>query len=449
MDYSSSQRLIITIAVIAIVIWHYYISMTLVRSSSLFGASALTIYPKVLHTRTITIPIRTRHQIQLIQRTMTTLHNINTNTINLNNNINNINDNTNNINNNNNNDNINNNNNNDDNAVLSQVRKEAIFFLQQNQISDNVETSVDHLLAHVLNLPWNDGYRQIKQLQMQMQQQQRILSPNELDLFQQLLQRRVLQEPLQYILGKWDFLDYTIQIRPPLLCPRPETEELVLLVANEISTLLATRNNNQNIIRVLDVGCGTGVIGIALCHRFPQVHVTAIDVEPIAIQTSMENAHNILPSQDHHRYCALLSSAAALDGQEYPFDIVVSNPPYIPTADMEGLEATVKDFESHVALDGGPDGLQVVREIVSQLPLWCHSPGCGVGHPRSSSSSSKLSSSLCWMEVDPSHPLLLQTWLEANASNTSNNDNNNNHVTFVSGHLDMFGLPRFVKLQIN
>ena len=342
----------------------------------------------------------------------------------------------------------NNNNNNSNNTFVSQVRQDAILFLQQNHVSDDVETCVDHLLAHVLNLSWKDGYRQIRQLQLQQQQ---ILSQNDLVLFQQLLQRRVLQEPLQYILGKWDFLDYTIQIRPPLLCPRPETEELVLLVADEISTLLATRNNNINnnkhdIIRVLDVGCGTGVIGIALCHRFPQVHVTAIDVEPIAIQTSMENAHCILSSQDHHRYCALLSSAAALDALEHPFDIVVSNPPYIPTADMEGLEATVKNFESHVALDGGPDGLQVVREIVSQLPLWCHSHGVGdsvVGCPGSSSSSS----SSCWMEVDPSHPLILQKWLEGNA--TINNNHHNNHVSFVSGHSDMFGLPRFVKLQIN
>ena len=92
---------------------------------------------------------------------------------------------------------------------------------------------------------------------------------------------------------------------------------------------------------------------------------------------------------------------------------------------MAGLDANVVDFESHTALCGGQDGLDVVRDIIAQLPRWCN-PGAP-----------------CWMEVDPIHPRLLETWLETNSAGGHDQD-----VVFVSGHKDMFGLDRFVKLQV-
>lgn len=285
--------------------------------------------------------------------------------------------------------------------------------------------AVEQLLAHTLKLSWDNGYRLIRN----NQQPYRYLTMDQLQTFQRYLHRRgKCHEPLQYILGQWDFLDITLQVRSPLLCPRPETEELVLMVAEEITnirtaTRTATHKQPSTTIRILDVGCGTGAIGIALLHSLPKdaaIHVTAIDVEPIAISTSTMNAKTIL-SEGSSKYQTIQCSAAEYQPDDGLFDLVVSNPPYIPTADMEGLDKTVRDFESHTALCGGIDGLNVIRDIIYQLPHWCV-PGA-----------------FCFMEVNPSHTSMVKTWLEHDTTIG---------VDFVSGHQDMFGLDRFVKLQV-
>jgi len=198
------------------------------------------------------------------------------------------------------------------------------------------------------------------------------------------------------------------------LCPRPETEELVMRVVESV----------EKPDRILDIGCGTGCIGIALADLLPSSQVIALDIEPIAIATAEENAEAILGTDWKERYRATLTSAEDYELSEDadPFDVIVSNPPYIPAADMKTLDANVVQFESEAALCGGHDGLDVIRIIVRKLPSWCRT------------------GAICWMEVDPSHPSLLQTWLE--------NEGNELGVEFESHHKDIFGLDRFVKLRI-
>jgi release factor glutamine methyltransferase len=284
-----------------------------------------------------------------------------------------------------------------------------------------------------MNLSWDDGFRQIRDLSID-----RPVSLDEQHVFQTYLERRANHEPLQYILGQWDFLDYTLTIRSPLLCPRPETEELVLMVVNDIRTTTAlARPRPARPCRILDVGCGTGAIGIALCALLPNVHVTAMDIEPVAVTTSNENARRIL-GETQNQYRAILCSATDFppknedgDGEGLLlWDAVVSNPPYIPTLDMTDLDETVVNFESHEALCGGPDGLDVVRDIIAKLPTWCN--------PEAP----------CWMEVDPSHPRSLERWLGTSNSTDSTDGDHDQDVIFVSGHKDMFGLDRFVKLKV-
>jgi release factor glutamine methyltransferase len=300
------------------------------------------------------------------------------------------------------------------NWTVEQAIKYSIHKLEKGGVIEP-NLSVRHLLASSLDLSWETGFRDIIDDRSKLQQQ--CLTSEQAQDFTMKLQRRMNHEPIQYILGQWDFLDYTITIRPPLLCPRPETEELVERVVAEMTT------NISSSIRILDVGCGTGVIGLSLAKRIPSATVVAIDVEPVAIATSLENVGRILGADpvEANRYAATLVSAADFSPVDPVFDLVVSNPPYIPRADMATLSTDVVRYESEDALCGGEDGLDVVRTIIHQLPNWCRS------------------GAICWMEVDPSHPTLIRDWLDSNPDLG---------VQFESTFKDMFGKDRFVKISV-
>ena len=278
---------------------------------------------------------------------------------------------------------------------------------------DEPEESVHHILAKVLNLSWETGFRELRSMQGDSSDLARQrLSPAQCTHLATLLQRRQQHEPIQYIMGQWDFLEHVYEIVPPLLCPRPETEELVLYA----------RQSNPEARRILDVGCGTGCIGISLAHAMPDAHVTALDVEYVAVETSRRNARRIL-GDAATRYRALLCPAAdyQLDAEEERCDLVVSNPPYIPAKDMDTLDLVVSKWESPQALCGGDDGMDVIRTIVQKLPEWTLRGGD------------------CWMEVDPTHPALLKEWLDKEVPSLG--------VSFVESIRDLQGLDRFVHLR--
>jgi len=334
--------------------------------------------------------------------------------------------------------------------TVDRILKESTRQLTVANVTEP-DWSVQHLLADSLQLSWKTGFREI------LNEGSTIVTAEQARDFQIKLHRRLQHEPLQYILGQWDFLDYTINIKPPLLCPRPETEELVMRILDEARTVASSSSASSSSsfssrpIRILDVGCGTGVIGLSLLaasttpkyERYWNVgFVQAIDIDPVAIETSLENAVRILggnnddkQSQQQQgdgsllsRYEPTLCSAEdyTIDDPEHgTFDIVLSNPPYIPRADMDGLSEDVRGYENDFALCGGEDGMDVIRIIVLQLRYWCHS------------------GSTCWMEVDPTHPRLIEEWLseESEESKTLG-------VVFEAGYQDMFGNDRFVKLRV-
>ena len=323
----------------------------------------------------------------------------------------------------------------DDNEAKRTVRDAytmSVRQFQQQEISEP-DWSAAHLLASALNLPWSNGFSQIQQQAANNNNRnlllEQVLTKNEWDTYQSMVQRRLQDEPLQYILGKWDFLNYEqIVIRPPLLCPRPETEELVELVRND----LKQKQQQSSPLRLLEIGAGTGVIGISLADMIPSATVIAMDIEPVAVQTSLENAKLILGSRFHKRYSVVECSAqdytiasegstAKANEQKQQFDLVVSNPPYIPEPDMSTLSRDVVEYESDQALCGGKDGMDVIRVIVQK---WATEWG-------------KKHDSVCWMEVDPTHPGLLHTWLEQRQELG---------VFVDSVHKDLSGRDRFVKL---
>jgi release factor glutamine methyltransferase len=167
-----------------------------------------------------------------------------------------------------------------------------------------------------------------------------------------LLARRAQGEPIQYITGETEFYGLPFRISCDVLIPRPETEHLVEKV------LELTRNFTTP--RIVDVGTGSGAIAVALAHKLPQAQITAVDISPPALALAHRNAEqNSVASRIRFLPGDLLTPVAAEQ-----FDIVVSNPPYVPSADRASLAVEVRDYEPALALFAGDDGLQVYRRLI-------------------------------------------------------------------------------------
>jgi len=173
-----------------------------------------------------------------------------------------------------------------------------------------------------------------------------------------LLARRLAGEPLAYIIGSWEFYGIPIEVTRDVLIPRMDTEVLVGQAIAMAKWLPAGS-------RVLDLCCGSGCVGLAIAKSLPQVKVVMVDVSPEAMKVSRANV--VLNKLTSRVTCAVVdakrSPPYSLLGE---FDLIVSNPPYIPTGDIAWLDDTVRNHEPVLALDGGPDGLDFYRLIASE-----------------------------------------------------------------------------------
>jgi release factor glutamine methyltransferase len=157
-----------------------------------------------------------------------------------------------------------------------------------------------------------------------------------------LLDRRARREPLAYVLGEWGFRHLTLRTDARALVPRPETETVVERALALIAGIEAPR--------VLDVGTGCGAIALAVAHERPDAIVTATDVSPAALELARENAERLA-------LAVQFVEARLLDGLAGPFDLVVSNPPYVGADELPGLEPEVREWEPRVAVvDEGQTG---------------------------------------------------------------------------------------------
>lgn len=181
-------------------------------------------------------------------------------------------------------------------------------------------------------------------------QKDRALTEDERALLAGMLSRRLSGEPLQYILGEWDFMGYPIAVNEAVLIPRSDTE-CVVERAGELARAAGLRT-------ALDLCTGSGCIAVALERRYG-LAVTASDVSAEALAVAERNLHT-------NRCQATLVQSDLFEHINGPFDLIVSNPPYIPDGDIDGLQREVKDHEPHLALCGGTDGLDFYRRIAKE-----------------------------------------------------------------------------------
>jgi len=179
------------------------------------------------------------------------------------------------------------------------------------------------------------------------------LAAEQVRAFQSLVERRVAQEPLQYLTGQQEFFGLELRVTAATLIPRPETELLVEAVLEFAATLPTTP-------RIVDVGTGSGAIALALAKHIPTAHVTAVDLSAEALEVACANAGSLGLAQ---RIRFLQSDLLSAFGDER-FEVIVSNPPYVATADAATMGAEVVEHEPHGALFAGADGLDVYRRLI-------------------------------------------------------------------------------------
>ena len=170
-----------------------------------------------------------------------------------------------------------------------------------------------------------------------------------------LVRRHLAGEPMAYLLGQWDFYDMTLTVTPDVLIPRDDTMAVTELAVKKALFL------DQN-PRILDLGTGSGCIGIAIARRVPDAKLTLADVSQAALRVAKKNVTDLkLTGRVTCVPADMKKPAAPFLGK---FDLIVSNPPYVTTGEMETLDVSVKDYEPRLALDGGEDGLDYYRAIV-------------------------------------------------------------------------------------
>jgi release factor glutamine methyltransferase len=190
----------------------------------------------------------------------------------------------------------------------------------------------------------------------QLADPERALTPAQQAAFDALVQRRLANEPIQYITGEQEFYGLALRVTPTVLIPRPETEQLVEAVLAELDA--------KQPLRILDVGTGSGAIAIALARHLPHARVTAVDLSAAALEVAASNAvRHALAGRIRFIESDLLD---ALLPDELHLDVIVSNPPYVPTADRASLHPQVREHEPAAALFAGPDGLDVYRRLIPQ-----------------------------------------------------------------------------------
>ena len=232
-------------------------------------------------------------------------------------------------------------------------------YLKDHQI-ENPRLNAELLLSRTLGLSREELYLRLRSP----------IRKEEKETFERLIKRRISGEPLQYILGHQEFWSIDFRVDPRVLIPRPETE---LLVEQTLSILSGISFKRSPV--VLEIGTGSGAVAISLAKEMENIFLVATDISREALTLAKENAKS---SDVLHRIKFVngnLFDPFRLSKEKEPFDLILSNPPYITCSEIEGLAKEVKDYEPTIALNGGEDGLTFYRKIISHAPFYLKKGG--------------------------------------------------------------------------
>ena len=231
-------------------------------------------------------------------------------------------------------------------TVLDVLRLSTGYLGEHGSTTPRLDAEL--LCAHVLGIRRLDVYLQFD----------RPLRDAELDAARELVRRRGRGEPVAYLTGVRDFYGRAFAVTPAVLIPRPETETLVGVALQHV----LARSDGMRNLRVVDLGTGSGCVAVSLAAEVAELRVVATDVSAAALEVAEDNARRHGVSE--RVGFALGSWGEALDGAA---DLVVSNPPYVTVDELAHADRDVRDYEPHVALLGGDDGLGAYRALIGSL----------------------------------------------------------------------------------
>ena len=233
-------------------------------------------------------------------------------------------------------------------TVLEAIQRSTDFLGRKGVDSPRLQTEL--LLAHLLKQPRMRLYLEFE----------RVLTPAEVDAFRELIKRRGQREPLQHIVGSTSFCGLEIAVNRDVLIPRPETELLAergWTFLNQLSTI------NSPPSTALEFGTGSGCVAIALACKCPAAEIYAIDISAEALVLARQNAARHVVAG---RIQFLHGDGFAAAPEGVRFDLIISNPPYIPTGEIASLQPEVREHDPRRALDGGSDGLDYGRRLAAE-----------------------------------------------------------------------------------
>jgi release factor glutamine methyltransferase len=225
--------------------------------------------------------------------------------------------------------------------IVTVLKRTQEYFRKQGIDSARIDAEI--LLCHCLELNRMQLYLQFD----------RPLTEQELERIRPLVRRRGNREPVAWIIGSKGFYEHEFIVKPNLLCPRPDTETLVQ------TTLELIPEDKEYFIA--DIGCGTGCIGLSILLARPKSKLYAVDISQAAIDCTKENVQKFSLSE---RVAVLRGEYLNPIPKNRSIDILVSNPPYIPSKDIDDLQPEVSQHEPRIALDGGTDGLSVYNILI-------------------------------------------------------------------------------------
>ncbi len=243
--------------------------------------------------------------------------------------------------------------------TILEVLNWSTNYLEEHRV-ENPRLNAELLLARSLHLSREGLYMRLYD---QLEEQDK-------EVLEKLMQRRISGEPLQYILEQQEFWSLDFRVDPRVLIPRPETELLV-----EQSLLILSEISSKRIPSVLEIGTGSGAIAIALTKELKNIFLVATDISTEALVLAKENARAAGMRQRIHFVNGDLFSPFHPPKERAPFDLIVSNPPYIIRRKIDTLAKEVKDHEPRVALDGGEDGLAFYRRIIPEADIYLREGG--------------------------------------------------------------------------